>query len=118
VPKPEEGLTLFSISYPQADESFSSDPLLPAFGPHNGREEAAQLQASIKNQWSRALCAKPQATWLRRLGTISNQVPCTSRVLPSCSLPPAPSSKPLPMPTQPQNDSEPSLQNCCEGCTH
>ena len=117
VPSPEESLTLSSISYLQSDESFTSDPSLPAFVQHDGRKEAEQLKESVKSQWSRALCAKPQATWLRRLGTISNQVPCTSRALPSCSLPPAPSSKPLPIPIQPPNDNEPSLQNCCEGCT-
>jgi len=116
-PKQEEALTLSSLSYPQSDANFSSDPSLSAFVQHNGRKEAEQLKESVKSQWSQALCAKPQATWLRRLGTISNRVPCTSRAQPSCSLPPAPSSKPLPMPTQPPNDKGPSPQSCCEECT-
>ena len=113
----DENLTLSSLSYPQSDKSFSSDPSLPAFVRHNGGAEAEQLKESVKSQWSRALCAKPQATWLRRLGTISNQVPCTSRARPSCVLPPAPSSTPLPMPTQPLSDNGPSPQSCCEECT-
>jgi hypothetical protein len=117
VPKQEEALTLSSISYPQSDASFSSAPSLSAFERPNGNKEAEKLMESVKRQWSQALCAKPQATWLRRLGTISNQVPCTSRAQPSCYLPPAPSSKPLPTPTQPPRDNEPSHQSCCEECT-
>jgi hypothetical protein len=117
-PKQDKALTLSSLEYPQSDRSFTSDPLLPAFERRNGKKEADELKASVRSQWSRALCAKPQATWLRRLGTISNQAPCTSRVLPSCILPPAPSSTPLPMPTQPPSDSGPSLPNCCEECSH
>ena len=101
-------LTLSSLCYPQSDANFSSDPSLPATGPLSGPNAGATLMASVSTQWSRALCAKPQATWLRRLGTISNQVPCTSRVLPSCSLPPAPSFLPLPTSTRPQSASEPS----------
>jgi hypothetical protein len=116
-PRREEVLTLSSLNYPQSDENFSSDPSLSAFVRRNGKKEAAQLMESVKSQWSRALCAKPQATWLRRFGAICNQAPCTSRAHPSCSLPPAPSSRPLPMPTPHQNDSEPLLQNCCEACT-
>ena len=115
-PKQDEVLTLSSISYPQSDANFSSDPSLSAFGQHNGRKEAEQSKESVKSQWSQALCAKPQATWLRRFGTISNQVPCTSRALPSCILPPAPSSKPLPMPTPRPSGNAPSPQSCCEEC--
>ena len=116
VTKQDRAMTLSSISYLQSDEKWSFGHTLPAFERPNGKREAEKLQASVRNQWSRALCAKPQATWLRRLGTISNRVPCTSRALPSCFLPPAPSSKPLKMPTQPLNDKEPSPQSCCEGC--
>ena len=61
--KQEKALTLSSLNYPQSDKNFSSDPSLPAFVQHNGRKEAEQLQASVKSQWSRALCAKPQATF-------------------------------------------------------
>jgi hypothetical protein len=81
-PKPEEAMTLSSISHPQTDKSFSSDPSSPAFERPDGKREAESLKASVKSQWSGALCAKPQATWLRRLGTITNKVPSTA----TCSL--------------------------------
>lgn len=115
--KPEEHMTLSSMTYPQTDKNFSSGPLLPAFVPRNGKKEREQLRESVKGQWSQALCAKPQATWLRRLGTICNRAPCTSRARPSCVLPPAPSLNPSPMPTQPPRDNVPSHPNCCEECT-
>jgi hypothetical protein len=115
-PKADVQLTLSSLSYPQSDANFSSDPSLPAFEQPNGPLEAEKLMASVKDQWSRALCAKPQATWLRRLGAISNQVPCTSRALPSCSPPPRPSSRPTPTLTRLQSDNEQSPQSCCEEC--
>jgi hypothetical protein len=74
-----------------------------------------------KGQWLGALCAKPQATCLQCLGTISDQVPRTSLGLflrHSCSLAPtSPASKPLPMPTQAPNDNAPSLPSCCKECT-
>jgi hypothetical protein len=111
-PQPEEPLTLSSLCYPQSDGSSLSDPSLSAFAQHNSRKVAEKLQASIKSQWSQALCAKPQGTWLRRFGTICNRAPCTLRAQPSCSLPSAPSSRPLQMPTQPSNDSRPSPQSC------
>jgi hypothetical protein len=44
----------------------------------------------VASQWSRALCGKPQATWLRRFGTISGSAPCTSRDQRTCD----PSSEP------------------------
>jgi hypothetical protein len=115
-PKPDKAMTLSSITHPQTDKNFSSDPSLPAFERPDGRREAESSQESVKSQWSRALCAKPQATWLRRSGTITNKVPSTSKVLPSCALSPAPSSKPSPMPTPRPNGSVPSPQNCCEAC--
>ena len=113
-PKPDEAMTLSSISHPQTDKNFLSDPSSPAFERPDGRKEAELLQESAKSQWSRALCAKPQATWSRHSGTITNKVPSTSKALPSCFLPPAPSSKPSPMPTLCPNGSTPSAQNCCE----
>jgi hypothetical protein len=64
-PKPDGALTLSSLNYPQSDRNFMSDPSSPAFAQHNGRKEAERLKESVRSQWSRALCAKPQATWLR-----------------------------------------------------
>ena len=113
----DEPLTLSSICYPQTDASSSSDPSLSVFAQHNSRKVQEKLQASVSSQWSQALCAKPQATWLRRFGTVTNKAPCTSRAQPSCFLPPAPSSRRSPMPIPRQSDSGPSPQSCCEGCT-
>jgi hypothetical protein len=62
--KQEKALTLSSLSYPQSNEYFSSNPSLPAFEWLSGKEEADRLQERVKHQWSQALCAKPQATWL------------------------------------------------------
>ena len=114
--KPAEAMTLSSITYPRTDKSFSCGPSLPAFARPDGQKEAELLKESVKSQWSRALCAKPQATWLRRLGTITNKVPCTSKALPSCALPPVPSSKPSPIPIRHPSDKWPSPQSCCEAC--
>ena len=36
VPKPDEAMTLFSITYPQPDKNSSYVPSLPAFEPQNG----------------------------------------------------------------------------------
>jgi len=114
--QPVEAMTPSSLNYPQSDANFSSDPSLSVLGQHNGSKDAAKLQESVRNQWQQALCAKPQATWLRRLGTISGRVPCTSRALPSCFLPPVPSSEPLTMPIPRPNGKEPLPPSCCEGC--
>jgi hypothetical protein len=51
-PKPEEAMTLSSISYPQTDKSFSSGPSLPVFEWPDGKREAESLKASVKSQWS------------------------------------------------------------------
>ena len=49
----------------------------------NGTQNV-DLPATVRNQWSRVLCAKPQATWLRCSGVVSGRAPCTSRDLPTC----------------------------------
>jgi hypothetical protein len=93
--KPEEAMTLSSISCPQTDKSFSCGPSLSAFSTRpDGRREAELSKASVKSQWSQALCAKPQATWPRRLGTITNKVPSTSKTLPKTHRRPRPLSRP------------------------
>jgi hypothetical protein len=115
-PLPEEVLTLTSLAYPQSNENFSSDPSLSAFVPPTGKREAEKLMESAEGQWIRALCAKLQATRLRRFRAMCNQSPCTSRAQPSCSLPPAPSFVPLPTPTRHPTDNEQLPQDCCEEC--
>ena len=76
-------VTTTSLCYPSTSRSSSSERSstsieLPAGTP------MADLQGLVKSQWSQVLCAKPQATWLRRFGSISGKVPCTSRGLPTC----------------------------------
>jgi hypothetical protein len=61
-PKADVVLTFSSLSYPRSNANFSSDPSLPVFAQPNGQKEAARLMATVSSQWSRALCAKPQAT--------------------------------------------------------
>jgi hypothetical protein len=77
----------------------------------------ASMMASVSDQWSQALCKKPQAMWLRRFGTICNRAPFTSRAQPSCIHSPRPCSRPLTMSTLPQKASEPSHPSFCEGCS-
>ena len=77
-------VTPTSLCYPSTSKSSSSglswtSTALPSGTP------MADLQALVRNQWSRVLCAKPQATWLRRFGGISGEAPCTSRDLPTCA---------------------------------
>ena len=100
-------MALSSINYPQLDKRSSFGPSLPAFALPNRKREAQKLRASVRDQWAQALCAKPQATWLRHLGTICNQAPCTLRAQLSCSLSHVPSSKPLRMPIQHLSDNKP-----------
>jgi hypothetical protein len=54
----------------------------------------ANFLEQLRKPWRERLSALPQAIWLRRFGTISNQVPFTSRTAPGCSLPSRPSSRP------------------------
>jgi hypothetical protein len=109
-------LTPSSLTYRQSDTSFSVALSSPASAVATG-PPVESMMASVSDQWSQALCRKPQATWLRRFGTICNQAPFTSRDQPSCVHLPKPSSKPSTMLTPLQSASEPSPQNCCEACS-
>jgi hypothetical protein len=108
-------LTPSSLSYPQSDTSFSVELSSRASEITTG-PPAELLMASVRAQWSQALCKKPQATWLRRFGTISNRAPFTSRGQPSCIPLPKPSTKPSITSTQQPSDSAPSPPSCCEEC--
>ena len=81
--KPDSALTHSSLCYPTTNENSSPRPFFSATGPLSG-PQAGTLQESVRSQWSRALCAKPQATWLRRFGAISGRAPCTSREATTC----------------------------------
>jgi hypothetical protein len=105
-----------SLLYPQSSANFSVELSSHASAVPTG-PRVEDLMASVSSQWSHALCAKPQATWLRRFGSISNQAPFTSRAQPSCSPSPGPYSRPSRTSTPLPSDSEQSPQSCCEQCT-
>ena len=82
--------TTSSLTYPPGNANSSSDPFSLPTSQLSGAGQETFLQ-SIVRPWRERLCALPQATWLRRFGTISNQVPFTSRTAPSSSPPSMPS---------------------------
>ena len=71
-----------SLCYPSSNANFSSRPSSTAIGSHIGPPPGT-LQESVRHRWYQALCAKPQANWLRRFGAISGKAPCTSREAPT-----------------------------------
>ncbi|KAI2502043.1 hypothetical protein MHU86_12446 [Fragilaria crotonensis] len=75
-------LTPSSLCYPTTSGSCSSGPSSTSTEPRIGAP-MADLRELVASQWSQVLCGKPQATWLRRFGTISGSVPCTSRERPT-----------------------------------
>lgn len=77
-------VTPTSLCYPSTSRSSSSERSSTFIAWPSGAP-MADLQALVRSQWSRVLCAKPQATWLRRFGGISGEAPCTSRDLPTCA---------------------------------
>ena len=76
-------LTHFSLCYPTTNGNSSLNPSSSVTGLLSG-PPMGTLQESVRNLWSQALCAKPQATWLRRFGAISGKAPCTSREATTC----------------------------------
>ena len=75
------GPTLSSLCYPSTNVSFSQKPFSSATKSPAGTCHET-LSTTVKAQWSRALCAKPQATSPRRSGAIYGTAPCTSRTEP------------------------------------
>ena len=82
------------LCYPSSSENFSQRRFYSATVPRVGPPPGT-LQESVRSRWYRALCDKPQATWLRRFGAISGKAPCTAREAPTCS----PLSEPCSRPT-------------------
>jgi hypothetical protein len=85
---PSQGFTMTpsSLDYPNQSGNSSSEPFLPSTGSLTGTSQEAFL-ASVRAPWFLRLSEMPQATWLRRFGVISNQVPFTSKEAPSYSPP-------------------------------
>ncbi len=78
-------VTPTSLCYPSTNRKWSSEPSLTFTGRPDGMPRA-NLPELARTQWLQVLCGKPQATWLRRLGGISEEAPSTSRDLPTCDL--------------------------------
>ncbi len=76
-------VTIASLCYPSTRGNCSCEHSSTSFGPPSGTQ-TVDLPELVGLQWSRVLCAKPQATWLRRFGGISGKAPCTSRERPTC----------------------------------
>jgi hypothetical protein len=71
-------ITRDSTAYPSVDASFSSSPSSRYTGPPSGTERDTWLE-NVGSRWSEQLSGVPQASWLRRFGTVSNGAPFTSR---------------------------------------
>jgi hypothetical protein len=108
-------LTPSSLLYPAGDKNFSSGHSWDSTATQTGIK-TANLPATVRDQWYRALCAVPQAVWLRRCGTITNKVPFTSRAAQTCALHCGLCSVPLKIPTPPLSGKRPSLQSSCAAC--
>jgi hypothetical protein len=79
-------LTPSSLCYPSSSKNWSSAPSSASIGLPTGTPRV-DLPGIVRDQWSRALCDKPQASWLRRSGQISGRAPCTSRDPRTCDHP-------------------------------
>jgi hypothetical protein len=71
-------ITRSSIVYLVGSLSSSDAPSLHYIVPPNGTSQGELLE-SVRHLWYQALSAMPQAIWLQRFGTISNQAPFTSK---------------------------------------
>jgi hypothetical protein len=110
------GTTPSSLLYPHKNSSSSSSPSSASIELLRGMHQV-DLQGSVSNQWSAALCATPQAVWLRRFGTITSSAPFTSKGAPTCSPPSAPSSRPTTTSTPRLIDKRPLPPSCFGACT-
>jgi hypothetical protein len=108
-------ITPSSLSYLPSKKKSSSAPSSSSIAMPPGIQ-TANLQAAVANQWSVALCALPQAAWLRRFGSIMNQAPSTSRTAPSCSPPSVHFSAPMTTSTHPPTARKQSPHASCDAC--
>jgi hypothetical protein len=93
VSTPECLTTASSLSYPKRQSTSSFAPSSASIEQLNGASQEDWTE-DIRSHWSQALSKLPQAVWLRRFGTISNQVPFTSREVKTCTHPSKLSSEP------------------------
>jgi hypothetical protein len=85
-PEQASNLTPSSLLYHSPKSTSWPNPSLTAIEQLSGLNRV-DLQATVNDQWLQALCARPQATWLRRFGSVSNKAPSTSKTRKSCDLP-------------------------------
>ena len=85
----EPGSTPTSHSTRPNNASLPPEPSSRATEPPPGTK-TVDLPAIVAKQWLCRLSERPQATWLRRSGTVSCQVPFTNRTAPSSCPPSAP----------------------------
>ncbi len=95
-PLPESLTTASSLTYPTTKSTSLFVPSSDCTDQLNGASQDVWKE-DIRSHWSQALSKLPQAVWLRRFGTISNQAPFTSRAAKTSSPPSEPSSKPTKM---------------------
>ena len=84
LPGPDTHPAPSSLPYPQPTLSSSPAPFSPAFRTSSG-VPMKHLDSLTRQQYLAALSAKPQATWLRHFGSISNAAPFTTRSVPTSS---------------------------------
>ena len=109
-------LTPASLCYPTTNGTCSSEHSSTSTGQQTGKP-MADLQELVATQWSRVLCAKPQATWLRRFGAVSGPAPCTSRDRRTCDPSSDPGSKRATTSIPRNGSSEQRPHNSCELCS-
>jgi hypothetical protein len=78
-------LTPSSLLYSPTSKNSSCGPSSASIEQLHGLA-TVNLQEAVALPWSAALCAMPQAVWLRRSGTITGPAPCTTRASPTCAL--------------------------------
>jgi hypothetical protein len=76
VSKWESPITSSSVTYLDKSPSSLADPSFRFTAPPNGTNQV-ELLGTVRHQWFQTLSKMPQAMWLRRFGTISNQAPFT-----------------------------------------
>jgi len=112
----ETTLTPSSLLYLQESEMFAPSPLYSATAQLNGASTGS-LRESVSSTWRQALCGRPQATWLRRFGTISNRVPFTSRGQQTCEIKSTNSVAPTKTLTPHPRNKKRSPPSCCDKCS-
>jgi hypothetical protein len=110
-------LTPSALLYLQMTENFSPNLSLLVTAPPNGPKKGLLMDGITSRCWLQVLCKKPQATWLRRFRTISNQAPFTSKGRPSCIPLRVPSSQPSKTSIRPLSAKKQQPQSCCDECS-